>query len=65
MTQGVLLTYVPTLFPKYFTLGKKAPCNALSLELYALFVFVFKTTSLPNTPLNFSSLQEQFSIFDI
>ena len=49
MTQGVLLNYVPTLFPKYFTLGKKAPCNALSLELYALFDSVFKTTSLSTT----------------
>ena len=32
MTKGVLLNCIPIFFPKYFTLGKKAPCNALSLE---------------------------------
>ena len=31
------LNCIPISFPKYFTLGKKAPCNATSLELYTPF----------------------------
>ena len=34
MTKGVLLNWFFILTPKYFTLGKKAPCHAISLELY-------------------------------
>ena len=39
VTKGVLLHCIPILFPKYFTLGKKAPCNAVSLESYTPFDF--------------------------
>ena len=35
----MLLNCIHILFPKYFALGEKAPCNAISLELCKPFDF--------------------------
>ena len=46
-TKRVLLNRTPILFLKYFTLGKKAPCNAISLELHIPFYFQLIIYSVP------------------
>ena len=43
----VLLNCIPVSCTKYFTLGKKVPCNALSQELYNPFDFQLITHSIP------------------
>ena len=42
----MLLNYIPILDPKVFMLGKKAPCNGLSLKLYIPFDFQQVTYSV-------------------
>ena len=39
ITKEVLLNCIPNFFLKYFKLGKKRPCNAISLEFYIPFDF--------------------------
>ena len=43
----MLLNYIPILDPKVFMLGKKTPCNGLSLKLYVPFDFQQVTYSVP------------------
>ena len=52
MTKGMLLNCIPIFFPKYFTLGAKAPCNALSLESNKPFDFQPIIYSVPLSILN-------------
>ena len=54
----MLLNYIPILDPKVFMLGKKAPCNGLSLKLYIPFDFQQVTYSV--TLFNFNSHMLKF-----
>ena len=55
--KGVLLNCIPVLFPKYLTLVKKAPCDALSLELYTPFDLQPVIYSVPFSTLDALSLE--------
>ena len=56
VTKGVLLNYITILFPKYFTLGKEALCNTISLELHESFDFQPITYSAPLPIFNSNTL---------